>query len=280
MNEEKYTKLYMILVLLVTWSVTAVLFIKPSIGLEFFTLIMFIPGILAVIFNIAEYKSAKKVFECFTRKITVKAMLFSIFYPVIFVIICAVIAYVSGMASFHREAYINSFGQVTHDKILVIRDIVVFIIVTILTLPSTLGEEYGWRGYLLPKLTKLYGKVKATTIVGIVWGLFHVPAVFLLAKNTGMSNPLLLCIVQAVAAFTFSFPSSYSYYLSESIIPPMFIHAVWNSVNVMVLGDIYENEYGILKGNLLNINGEGILGSILGIVMIFGFIKIFKKGQS
>ena len=38
------------------------------------------------------------------------------------------------------------------------------------------GEEFGWRGYLLPKLMPL-GKWKAYTLVGIIWGLWHAPLI-------------------------------------------------------------------------------------------------------
>ena len=36
------------------------------------------------------------------------------------------------------------------------------------------GEEYGWRGYLLPKLLPL-GEARAAAIVGVIWGLWHAP---------------------------------------------------------------------------------------------------------
>jgi membrane protease YdiL (CAAX protease family) len=41
-----------------------------------------------------------------------------------------------------------------------------------------LGEEIGWRGYLLPRLMPL-GKVKAYILSGLVWGLWHTPLVLI-----------------------------------------------------------------------------------------------------
>jgi membrane protease YdiL (CAAX protease family) len=38
------------------------------------------------------------------------------------------------------------------------------------------GEEFGWRGYLLPKLMPL-GKTRAYLLVGIIWGLWHAPLI-------------------------------------------------------------------------------------------------------
>jgi hypothetical protein len=41
-----------------------------------------------------------------------------------------------------------------------------------------LGEELGWRGYLLPKLLPL-GKTKAYIILGVIWGLWHLPLILI-----------------------------------------------------------------------------------------------------
>jgi uncharacterized protein len=42
------------------------------------------------------------------------------------------------------------------------------------TVPLTIGEEYGWRRYLLPRLLPL-GEARATVVLAAIWGLWHVP---------------------------------------------------------------------------------------------------------
>ncbi len=41
-----------------------------------------------------------------------------------------------------------------------------------------LGEELGWRGYMMPKLIKLFGMGKAVIIGGVIWGIWHWPLTY------------------------------------------------------------------------------------------------------
>ena len=41
-----------------------------------------------------------------------------------------------------------------------------------------LGEEIGWRGYLLPRLMPL-GKPRAYLALGVIWGLWHMPLIWI-----------------------------------------------------------------------------------------------------
>lgn len=269
-RENTFTKIYIISVLLVTWLVTIILFMNSKTALGLFSLIMFIPGSLALVFNWIEYKNKRKLYECFTKKVNLKSMMFAIFYPILFLVFCALIAQITGMARLNLN----------NEKMSLIKSIIIIAITLIINvMTGTLGEEYGWRGYLLPRLTESVGKTKATIIVGIVWAMFHVPAVFLLAKITGIGNPFLLCLIQAFVVFVTSFSFSYCYYLSGNIIPVLFLHSIWNIANTRILGNIYTNKTGIMDGNLVLINGEGFLGLVVGTILIYWFVRKFKKSN-
>jgi len=59
-----------------------------------------------------------------------------------------------------------------------------FLAAPLLNLVATLGEEFGWRAYLLPKLANL-GKRKALLLSGLIWGVWHWP-VILMGHNYGL----------------------------------------------------------------------------------------------
>ena len=88
------------------------------------------------------------------------------------------------------------------------------------------GEELGWRGYLLPKLMVL-GKAKAYLLLGIVWGLWHLPLI--LVGFTYPGQPVLGLL--AFIALT----TTLGIYLNEltlrhrSSILAGWVHGVFNS---------------------------------------------------
>ena len=58
-------------------------------------------------------------------------------------------------------------------------DGLIFQIFVFSLITGALGEELGWRGFLLPRLQTRFGPFVATILVGIVWALWHLPLWFI-----------------------------------------------------------------------------------------------------
>ncbi len=47
--------------------------------------------------------------------------------------------------------------------------------ILVLSVMAGLGEEFGWRGFALPRLQARYNALSSSLIVGALWGIWHVP---------------------------------------------------------------------------------------------------------
>jgi len=133
------------------------------------------------------------------------------------------------------------------------------------------GEEWGWRGYLLPRLMPL-GKVKAYLLVGIIWGVWHAPLIMVGFNYPG--TPLLglaafLGMTTAVSIFMNEMTLRY-----QSAVLAGWMHGLFNS-----------QAYGIWRLVFPTLNP--LLGGITGMVGIFllsllglGTILVFKRSPA
>ncbi len=66
----------------------------------------------------------------------------------------------------------------------------------ILLLGGPIQEEFGWRGYMLPRLQS-WGSIGASLILGVVWALWHVPFWFMEGAGMG-GTPLPIFVLYNV----------------------------------------------------------------------------------
>jgi membrane protease YdiL (CAAX protease family) len=68
----------------------------------------------------------------------------------------------------------------------------------VLLLAAAAGEEFGWRGYALERLQGILNPLKASLLLGLVWGVWQLPLHFVFGTLQA-SLPVLQIIFQAMA---------------------------------------------------------------------------------
>jgi len=92
-------------------------------------------------------------------------------------------------------AIANSF---TGGELPKLSPLVVGIFLLIFFLGGSFGEEFGWRGFLLPKLNERYSPFLAAVILGIVWAVWHLP-LFWINGTSQFTTPFWLYAIYIVA---------------------------------------------------------------------------------
>jgi membrane protease YdiL (CAAX protease family) len=107
----------------------------------------------------------------------------------------------------------------------------VYLILMVSALPVTLftfGEEYGWRGYLLPRLLPL-GEIRASILLGVIWGVWHLP-LLLAGLNYPGANVWLAIILFTFVTVALSFTYTWFYVTSSgSVLVAAVFHASTNN---------------------------------------------------
>jgi membrane protease YdiL (CAAX protease family) len=93
------------------------------------------------------------------------------------------------------------------------------------------GEEIGWRGYALPRLSDRFGLAPASVLLGMIWATWHLPLFFVPASDTfGQSFPLWLLAVTAL-----SVAMAWLYWRTGgSLLLVMLLHAAVNNTKDIV----------------------------------------------
>jgi uncharacterized protein len=96
---------------------------------------------------------------------------------------------------------------------------------------SSLGEEIGWRGFLVPQLSKVTGFVPTALISGAIWAVWHFP--LLLTTDYNRATPGLYSLgMFTILVMGMSFALTWLRLRSNSLWPAVLLHT---SHNVFVL---------------------------------------------
>lgn len=161
-----------------------------------------------------------------------KYLKLSFFTPILYVSIAYALLWVFGLGNLANTETItewsNELGIGESNQMLVIVAMV-FLLLTvgvIKNLGSTLGEEIGWRGFLIFELRKIMSFKALAIFSGIVWAVWHYPIIYLiygkggdLLIHMGAFTIMIIGISVILAYFTFK---------SKSLWPAAIYHSVHN----------------------------------------------------
>jgi len=97
--------------------------------------------------------------------------------------------------------------------------------------PFQAGEEIGWRGYALPRMTARFGLARASILLGLVWACWHLPQFFIPEADTyGQS---FFVFVLQVTALSVAMAWLYAH-TNGSLLLVMLMHAAVNNAKDIV----------------------------------------------
>lgn len=261
----KFEKIFLSILFPLTYLISILFWLLGITGES--TIIMMLPAFAAIVSILIESKSFKELLKPFFYKISFKGLAFTITFPIISVSFCMLAAIFT-----HQGALLTSWNNVfiTIGNLLLIST--VFFIIG-------LFEEYGWRGYLLPKLSKKYSFKRANFIIGIIIVFYNIPSALILNLHYGLTKAIMYTILESAVVFAMNYAFTYLFTLSQNVILPSIMHTLWNNLNLAILGYSYKilPVQGYILGKPQVVNGEGLLGLIFfSIFAVYAYIKFSK----
>ena len=116
--------------------------------------------------------------------------------------------------------------------LLVVQCLQALFLAPLMNFVTCFGEEWGWRGYLLPKMQKLLPTVPTLLITGVIWGLWHAPLT-IIGHNYGVGYPgfpfagvAMMCLF----CVTLGIFMSYVTLKTKSCLPAVIAHGAVNGI--------------------------------------------------
>lgn len=98
-----------------------------------------------------------------------------------------------------------------------------------------LGEEYGWRFYLQPIMQKRFGALKGVIVLGVLWGIWHLPINFFYYSSP--ANGLMSVLAQIITCITLGVFFAYGYMKTNNIWLPVILHFLNNNLILLISGN-------------------------------------------
>lgn len=139
--------------------------------------------------------------------------------------------YDSGLSTLQTQMELAGAVVVNPWPIVIVQVVMGILISPLLNAVPTFGEEFGWRGYLQPKLMPL-GGCKAVLLTGVIWGIWHWP-VIVMGYNYGLDYfgaPVLGPLAMVVFTIVISALLGWVTIKADNVWPAVIGHGALNGI--------------------------------------------------
>lgn len=243
---------------------------------------MFVPALSSILTRLITKESFKNMYLHPHFKGHMKLYLLIYFGPTALLFLSGAFYFLIFPGQFDPELTVLKELAASSDKpglsastLLIVQALQVAVIGPVINIIPTLGEELGWRGYLLPKLRKFFSDRTALVITGTIWGIWHLP-VIVMGHNYGtayVGYPWLGILAMVVFCVILGTVEGYISIKLESVIPAAMIHS---AINAGAGLPIY-----LAKGGYNTLLGPAITGFVGGLLFtILAVILFIKAGKT
>ena len=143
-----------------------------------------------------------------------------------------------------------------------------------LSTPFQFGEEVGWRGYALPRLAARFGLARASVVLGVIWGCWHLPQFFIRGADTYQQSFWLFVLGVTALSVILAWLWQRT---GGSLLLTMLLHASWNNSKDIVPSGVAggTGAFGFHASRV-----SWLTLAILGLAAVFFLIDISKSESS
>jgi len=265
---------YIFVVFFVSYIWQFIIYLNGGTESALLPILMFFPGIVAVIFRITLKEGFRNVGWGLKRWWYIFAAIIAPILVIIFtsfVVTSLDLGYISNKRLGFNEAGVDVIGyplflgKGQQFYLFLSRNFFVSLLVqSVAGGILTFGEEFGWRGYLQDKFMSRFGINRGLIYLGIIWGYWHLP-IILMGYNFPTSPILGSLILMPLFCIFVGIFLGWIYLRSKSIWLPMIAHGAINLTAQLMINEVIMNKDKLYQGLIF----IGVWGIIAALCFIF-----------
>ena len=176
-----------------------------------------------------------------------------------------------------KESFTGNFNSLTTavssytDKSGAMVTAITLIVSAFAAIITAAGEEIGWRGFLLPQMTKIWNVKAAVIVSGLIWAVWHMPIMIagLYLPGTPLWYKLPMFVVQIIAMTAIMAVLRLK---SKSVWPAILLHASHNYFDQVICQPLTNS-----SNSAYYVGETGAITVMVLILVAIGTVMIIKR---